>query len=334
MLDRAIQIAVRMHAGKSNKTGEPAVFHSLRVMMSLESEIERVCGVLAGSAGRPGCTLKDLAEEGFGEDVLSALQCLSKRLGETYDAWIARLLENETACRVRLAVLADEIDRLGMTKKSREFNMLKEASMDKKKLTSRALQAKETKKRIINSGKKLIQSEGFDHVSVNEISKNAGITVGTFYYYFNSKDELLYEMMPKMKDYFKSKEAQQMKEESSFAQLMSYFSYLIHYPFGEYKDVMKHILASEAATAFIDSDRIPDIESILSEGQGRGEFEQTMPPVYMARLLFYANRGVFKHWLYYPEDYEYSEAAYQTVSRLAYTFLTEKGKQTAGAAYR
>ena len=88
--------------------------------------------------------------------------------------------------------------------------------MAKKKLTSRALQAKETKKRIISSGKKLIQSEGFDHVSVNEISKNAGITVGTFYYYFNSKDELLYEMMPKMKDYFKSKEAQQMKEESSF----------------------------------------------------------------------------------------------------------------------
>ena len=80
MLDRAIQIAVRMHAGKSNKTGEPAVFHSLRVMMSLESEIERVCGVLAGSAGRPGCTLDDLAKEGFGEDVLSALRCLTKRL--------------------------------------------------------------------------------------------------------------------------------------------------------------------------------------------------------------------------------------------------------------
>lgn len=334
MLDRAIQIAVRVHKGKTNNFGEPEIFHSLRVMMSLESEAERICGVLQNSIGGSGCSLDDIAEEGFGEDVVRAMGCLTKRLGENFDAWTERLLENETAYRVRLAVLKDEIERLGMTKKNRELTMLKEASMANKKMTSRALKAMETKKRIISSGKKLIQSEGFDNVSVNEISKNAGITVGTFYYYFNSKDELLYEMMPRMKDYFKSKEAQQVKKKSSYTQLLSYFSYLIHYPFGEYKDVMKHILSSEAATAFIDRDRIPDIESIISEGQQKGEFDQNFPPVYMAKLLFYANRGVFKHWLYYSEDYDYPKAAYQTVSRLAYTFLTEKGKKEAETLYR
>ena len=336
MLDKAIGIAARAHENKVNKNGEPIIFHSLRVMMSLEREQERICGVLHDVLEGPLFDLDGLRREGFGDDVLAVLDCLTKRREESYETWIGRMLENKTACIVRMAEIQDEKEQLGKSvnvKNDREYSMLKEIVMANKRLTSRAIQAIETKKRIISCGKKLIQSEGFDNASVNEISKNAGITVGTFYYYFNSKDELLYELVPKMTDYFKSEEAQLMKEKNSYLQLQSYFSYLIHFPFDKYKDVMKHILASETATAFIDGDRIPAIEAIIAEGQQKEEFKADFSAAYIAKLLFYSNRGVFEHWLSHPEEYDYPEAANETISRLAYTFLTQKGRSGVVDAY-
>jgi AcrR family transcriptional regulator len=334
MLDRAIQIAVKAHAQKVNRSAEPEIFHSFRLMMSQKESRERICGVLHDVAGMPGFSLDALRKEGFGEDVILALDCLQKRPEESHEDWDARVLKNETATKVRLADLEDEIEYLGKKEKTREYTMLKEAVMAKKKLSSRALQAIETKKRIISCGKKLIQSEGFENVSVHEISKNAGITVGTFYYYFNSKDELLYEMLPKMSDYFKSDEAQQMKKEGGYARLMNYFAYLINYPFLKYRDVMKHILASQSATDFIDSDRLPAIREIIREGQEDGEFETDVDAAQIAQMLFYANRGVFGHFIYHAEDYDYPDVAYQTVSRLAFTFLTGKGKESASKSVR
>lgn len=66
-------------------------------------------------------------------------------------------------------------------------------------MTKRAAQAAETKKRIIREMKKLIRKKGFENTSVKEISEKAGITVGTFYYYFPSKEDLLVEFLPKAK---------------------------------------------------------------------------------------------------------------------------------------
>ncbi|NLC06786.1 MAG: GTP pyrophosphokinase, partial [Syntrophomonadaceae bacterium] len=42
MLDKAIGIAVRAHAGQIAKAGEPYILHPLRVMLSMENELERI----------------------------------------------------------------------------------------------------------------------------------------------------------------------------------------------------------------------------------------------------------------------------------------------------
>ena len=51
--------------------------------------------------------------------------------------------------------------------------------------------AEKTKKKLIDSGKKLILEKGFDNVSVDEITKECGLAKGTFYTYFNSKEDLV-----------------------------------------------------------------------------------------------------------------------------------------------
>lgn len=47
---------------------------------------------------------------------------------------------------------------------------------------------------ILLAAKKIFTSKGFDGTSVDEIAKEAGITKSLLYYYFESKDDIFYEL--------------------------------------------------------------------------------------------------------------------------------------------
>lgn len=110
MLNKAIEIASRAHAGQVDKGGEPYILHPLRVMLSRENELERICAVLHDVVEDSEVTFDELRKQGFSEDVIAVLDCLTKRKGESYDKFIDRVLKNETACRVKLADLYDNMD--------------------------------------------------------------------------------------------------------------------------------------------------------------------------------------------------------------------------------
>lgn len=110
MLNKAIEIATSAHAGQVDKAGAPYIFHPFRVMMAGSSEIERICGVLHDTIEDSDITLEFLQKEGFSDEVLVVLDCLTKRHGENYDDFIGRILENTTACVVKLADLHDNMD--------------------------------------------------------------------------------------------------------------------------------------------------------------------------------------------------------------------------------
>jgi hypothetical protein len=56
-----------------------------------------------------------LRAEGFAEEVLAAIDCLTKHEGESYDEFILRASSNPLARKVKLADLEDNLDlrRLG-----------------------------------------------------------------------------------------------------------------------------------------------------------------------------------------------------------------------------
>lgn len=45
MLSKAIEIANRAHKGQLGKAGEPYILHPLRVMITPDKDIERICEV-------------------------------------------------------------------------------------------------------------------------------------------------------------------------------------------------------------------------------------------------------------------------------------------------
>lgn len=64
------------------------------------------------------------------------------------------------------------------------------------KLTTRQLQAIETKNRIFERALELFKTSDFEDVSTTDICKSLNIAVGNFYKYYSSKEDLLMEAYP------------------------------------------------------------------------------------------------------------------------------------------
>lgn len=109
-LERAIAIAAQAHAGQADKAGAPYILHPLRMMLTLQTDAERITAVLHDVVEDTPWTLTDLRAEGFSEDVLTALESVTKRQGEEYEAFIQRSAQNRIGRRVKLADLHDNSD--------------------------------------------------------------------------------------------------------------------------------------------------------------------------------------------------------------------------------
>ena len=59
-----------------------------------------------------------------------------------------------------------------------------------------------TKRQLYQCAMKLFRERGFDRVSVDEIVREAGMAKGTFYIYFNTKSDIILEMLRQYDTYY------------------------------------------------------------------------------------------------------------------------------------
>ena len=109
-LGRAIELAKQHHKGQTDKAGKPYIEHPLRVMNQMKSEEEKIVAVLHDIVEDTDISLNDLKNEGFSEEVVSAVECLTKQDGENYDSYIERISFNPLAVKIKLADLEDNRD--------------------------------------------------------------------------------------------------------------------------------------------------------------------------------------------------------------------------------
>ncbi|MBC3832295.1 GTP pyrophosphokinase [Undibacterium amnicola] len=102
-LATAIEFATRAHAGRVGEDGDPEIFHSMRVMLRLQDELERQTAIIEDA----GKTSDELRAAGFAEEVVLAIETLTGRTGETYDAYIQRVIQHPLATRVKQADVAE-----------------------------------------------------------------------------------------------------------------------------------------------------------------------------------------------------------------------------------
>lgn len=109
-LDRAIFLAAKIHQGQTDRYGAWYILHPIRVMQKVDTEEEKIVAILHDVIEDSAWTLQMLRKEGFSEQIIIAIDCLTKQKDEEYMKYIARSKDNDLARKVKLADLEDNMD--------------------------------------------------------------------------------------------------------------------------------------------------------------------------------------------------------------------------------
>ena len=112
-LDKALHVAVQAHTSQLDKSGHAYFFHPVSIARALAldgfSSDHQIVALLHDVVEDTPTTLDDLKKEGFGDKILSAVDAITKRKGESYEAYLSRVMKNPLACKVKMYDLQDNL---------------------------------------------------------------------------------------------------------------------------------------------------------------------------------------------------------------------------------
>lgn len=109
-IEEAIRIAVEAHRGQKDRAGAPYILHPLRMLFRVQTDAERMAAALHDVVEDTAWTLDDLRSRGFSDDVVDAVDHLTRREEETYETFVERAASHPVARRVKIADLEDNMD--------------------------------------------------------------------------------------------------------------------------------------------------------------------------------------------------------------------------------
>lgn len=176
-------------------------------------------------------------------------------------------------------------------------------------MTARQMAAAETKKKLMEAGRKIIFEKGLTGTSVEEITAAAGVSKGTFYTYFARKEDIITELRyGKFGDILKEAEALPGDFEAKLRHYMTAFSAYIE------KDGAK--MAQDWVRNVVNPDLVKGtpsegkllydlmcIRTLFSYGVKNGLLRQDTPVEYFAHTLMDLLYGQMLCWAMYEGTY-------------------------------
>lgn len=121
--EKAYEIAKKAHLGQIDKAGEDYIKHPEKVASFVNSDEEKAVAYLHDVIEDTELTLEDLREYGFSEEVLKAVDVITKKKGQDYQTYLNSVKENKLARVVKLVDLRHNSDLtrlMNITEKDRE----------------------------------------------------------------------------------------------------------------------------------------------------------------------------------------------------------------------
>ncbi|AMN36765.1 MULTISPECIES: hypothetical protein [Clostridium] len=109
-LEQAIKLASIKHYGQKDKANKPYIFHLLHVMNNLDDLNAKIVGVLHDILEDTDITRNDLLNYGFSEEIVIAVEILTKPKNQKYMDYIENIKSNTIARKVKLIDLKHNID--------------------------------------------------------------------------------------------------------------------------------------------------------------------------------------------------------------------------------
>lgn len=112
LLNKAIKIAQKAHKGQTDKFGTPYIGHVIRVMNAGKTYDEKIVGVLHDVIEDcPEITLDHLLQEGFPNEIVFAIECLTKNPSDQdYTEFVKQTEKSPLAVSVKINDLQDNMN--------------------------------------------------------------------------------------------------------------------------------------------------------------------------------------------------------------------------------
>lgn len=100
-----LRFVEEFHHGQYDKIGAPYILHPVFVAEQMDTEKATIVALLHDVIEDTSITLDDLRDKGYSDEIIVAIDALTRRTGETYSAYIERLSNNKLARHVKIADL-------------------------------------------------------------------------------------------------------------------------------------------------------------------------------------------------------------------------------------
>ena len=171
-----------------------------------------------------------------------------------------------------------------------------------KKMTNRQLAALETRRKLLEAAKKLVREKGLVNTSIEEITNACGVSNGTFYTYFNRKEDVVFALSQEM---YQGIYEEAQTHDGPFMERLAF--YMTNFSGHIERDGLK--LCQEWVRNTVDPDLVEtpynkdkllvDIDSMkgmIKKGMERGELKKDTPADTLANALIDVIYGEMLCW--------------------------------------
>lgn len=181
----------------------------------------------------------------------------------------------------------------------------------------------------------LFKANGYNQTSISDISKATGMSVGSIYHFFGSKEGILRFSIDLADITVLTYDNWEEKMEHPFETIMSYIQNSAAFFEDLGSDFSIHIFPT-----FSDAYNTPDgsfhdlkglgvLTDFIRDCQASGKFVQDVSPSYAANYIVAMGRGLVYEWSHFNGPYSLIERGRELMPRVINTFLPDnlKGKQ-------
>lgn len=191
--------------------------------------------------------------------------------------------------------------------------------MAEKKI-SRQKRAQQKKEMIFNCAFELLKEKNYESITVRDIVRRAGISIGSFYDYYDSKLDVFYETYVLADQFFDETVRASLQQSTAYERILCFFDYYARYN-DDLTDIRLTKLLFNVENKCFNRESDIGMHPLLVEtiqwGMKRGEIKSTTESAeQIATYLQIATRGLVYHWCTVDGSYNLRDAMAAFVKKL------------------
>lgn len=198
-------------------------------------------------------------------------------------------------------------------------NLKDEVIMNKQnKLNVKQQKALETKEKLFECTTVLFQKKIYHKVTVDEIVKMAGVSKGTFYTYFKSKNQVIAEQLKILDDYYETFYQKLSKYEKMNEKILAFTKYMFNFTATKIGFHTIYMLFStqlperygQKQKIYYREEERPFykyIQKMVKQGQIAGEFRNDIAAEKITKMFLCCIVGIFYEWCSHDGNFDIVE---------------------------